>query len=62
MVRENLLGHRGQQGDEVRQGQAHQVTVGGGVQTLGAPDASVVMNKFKLFKIALFCIHIHFLK
>ena len=33
----HLLGHGGQQGDEVRQGKADQVTVGGGVEWLGPP-------------------------
>ncbi len=31
------LGHGGQQGDEVGEGEADQVAVGGGVETLGAP-------------------------
>ena len=31
------LGHRGEQGDEVGEGEADQVAVGGGVETLGAP-------------------------
>ena len=37
MVREDFLRNRGEESDEVSQGQGDQVAVGGGVERLGAP-------------------------